>query len=884
MASKEDLEKLKVADLKKLCKDKGLIQGGTKAELVERLSSHADKEAAASSAPEKKEEAKASEEAPKEEAEEKPAEPAKAAAPKEEVKPAEKAVEVKKPEPKAPEPKAPEPKAPELEEPEEEQDEEEEKQELATKKRDPEADARRRRIEKRKKLKEKKKVVKAEESKDKPAQLPKGKGKGLVKGKGKGMLVPARVLTKKEEADDDIEVDYVMPDILEGSGMQDDEGFAAIVERFKKVEPEEKEKDEDEEEDKPRKRTRPKTSLLEEAEDSSDDEGKNTLSKKKRKVAGRVTLAELKTLVKRPDVVEVWDTTSEDPRLLVYLKAYRNTVNVPKHWSSKRKYMAGKRGVEKPPFKLPEFIEATGIAKIRQSILEKQAEKSLKGKSRDKAHPKMGKLDIDYQVLHDAFFKFAKPPKMSKHNDLYYEGKEYEAKMNNKKPGLLSAALKEALGMAEGSPPPWLINMQRYGPPPAYPNLKVPGLNAPIPQGAEYGYHPGGWGKPPVDEFGNPLYGDWRAPEDTPAAPEDTTLWGEVDEDYEEDDDDEVEGAEKGDGTATPMLGTATPLVGSGSATPVVSRGGMRSISGVSSITSGLETPGAGSRSKRGGIASVSGVSSASLTPTPQLFQVLEEQKARGAKGMVPSSHTYKMRSRTGGSTPMGGVGSSGTGTPLAGIGTPIAGIGTPHGISTPHGIGTPGNFGTRSAVGTHTPHGIGTPVGYGGVGTPHGYGTHTPHGIGTPAGGIGTPHVGGIATPIGGIATPIGGIATPIGGIATPIGGISTPIGGIATPIGGIATPMGGFATPVGGIATPTGIPGMPSGGMDTPGPVTMSLNVGEVETEGILTADIIRHQLKQHEDAAAKAKIAAGQKEVEPRKGPAREKKRKDKTKFKF
>ena len=36
----------------------------------------------------------------------------------------------------------------------------------------------------------------------------------------------------------------------------------------------------------------------------------------------------------------------------------------------------------------------------------------------------------------------------------------------------------------------------------------------------------------------------------------------------------------------------------------------------------------------------------------------------------------------------------------------------------------------------------------------------------------------------------------------------------------------------------------------------------------EGILTADIIRQQLKQHEEAAAKAKMAAGQREVEPRK----------------
>ena len=50
------------------------------------------------------------------------------------------------------------------------------------------------------------------------------------------------------------------------------------------------------------------------------------------------------------------------------------------------------------------------------------------------------------------------------------------------------------------APPPWLIHMQRWGPPPAYPNLRIPGLNAPIPVGAQWGFHPGGWGKPPVDE------------------------------------------------------------------------------------------------------------------------------------------------------------------------------------------------------------------------------------------------------------------------------------------------------------------------------------------------------------------------------------------------
>jgi hypothetical protein len=42
--------------------------------------------------------------------------------------------------------------------------------------------------------------------------------------------------------------------------------------------------------------------------------------------------------------------------------------------------------------------------------------------------------------------------------------------------------------------------MQRWGPSPAYPNLRIPGLNAPIPVGAQWGFHPGGWGKPPVDD------------------------------------------------------------------------------------------------------------------------------------------------------------------------------------------------------------------------------------------------------------------------------------------------------------------------------------------------------------------------------------------------
>jgi splicing factor 3B subunit 2 len=55
----------------------------------------------------------------------------------------------------------------------------------------------------------------------------------------------------------------------------------------------------------------------------------------------------------RPEVVESWDTTAPDPKLLVFLKAHRNTVPVPPHWSHKRRYLQGKRGLEKSHFNLP---------------------------------------------------------------------------------------------------------------------------------------------------------------------------------------------------------------------------------------------------------------------------------------------------------------------------------------------------------------------------------------------------------------------------------------------------------------------------------------------------------------------------------------------------
>ena len=207
--------------------------------------------------------------------------------------------------------------------------------------------------------------------------------------------------------------------------------------------------------------------------------------------------------VRRPDMVEAWDTTAKDPLFLMELKQVRNSVPVPRHWCQKRRYLQYKRGVHKIAFRLPDFIENTGISKTREYSTDRN--KSLKQKLRERMQPKMGKMDIDYQVLHDAFFKFQKKPKLTIHGDLYYEGKEYEIRMKGYKCGRLSPELRHALGIPENAPPPWLINMQRYGPPPAYPNLKIPGVNAPIPELGTGGY---GFGRLFTDEKGFTVYAD----------------------------------------------------------------------------------------------------------------------------------------------------------------------------------------------------------------------------------------------------------------------------------------------------------------------------------------------------------------------------------------
>nr|VZI24089.1 unnamed protein product [Spirometra erinaceieuropaei] len=410
------------------------------------------------------------------------------------------------------------------------------------------------------------------------------------------------------------------------------------------------------------------------------------LSKKKLKLLNRPSVASLKQAVSRPDVVEMWDVCACDPLLLVYLKSYRNTVPVPKHWCAKRKYLQGKRGFEKPPFRLPEFIARTGIMEMRQAITEKESDKSLKTKMREKIRPKMGKVDIDYQKLHDAFFKYQTRPKLTQHGDLYYEGKEFEVKLKEKKPGALSEELRNALGLPVGPnadryPPPWLIAMQRYGPPPSYPNIIIPGLNAPIPSGCAFGYHPGGWGKPPVDELGRPIYGDVFGnggniagvpPPPPTSGPVDVAeeqavgkqgFWGELesDEESEEEEEEEEEDEEDEEG------GPAAPEIPPGEVIQPIEKSvidlgglvtpasGLITPSGVSSVGAGLDTPNVSIELRKKTIEEAMERQSGFATPTGtglaagQLYRVLPERETNiQAPAMLGSTKLYDVTGVTG--------------------------------------------------------------------------------------------------------------------------------------------------------------------------------------------------------------------------------------------
>lgn len=207
------------------------------------------------------------------------------------------------------------------------------------------------------------------------------------------------------------------------------------------------------------------------------------LSKRQLKKLYSIPLYVLKSESKRPELIEWMDANAQDPRLFIYLKTKRNSVPVPSHWQSKKSFLSSKRGVERPPFELPDFIKATGILQMRDTNGGEE-ESTLKQRMRERIQPKVGQLDIDYNKLYDAFFKYQKKPMMLKFGELYTETTNnddliFKDKVSKMKVGRLSKRLRVALGMITedgkiiSKLPPWYNKLKQYGPPPSYPYMNI---------------------------------------------------------------------------------------------------------------------------------------------------------------------------------------------------------------------------------------------------------------------------------------------------------------------------------------------------------------------------------------------------------------------------
>lgn len=162
----------------------------------------------------------------------------------------------------------------------------------------------------------------------------------------------------------------------------------------------------------------------------------------------------------------------------------------------------------------------------------------------------------------------------------------------------------------------------------------MPGLNAPIPANSTFGYQTGGWGKPPVDEQGNPIYGDVFGEnviyEDSDLEVDKLTIWGDLDSEAEETSEEEEEEEEEPE--LQPEEPTEEPEEEETASVDESAVTGTMSVASgfASSLPSGLETPDAIDLRK------------ASDKAVKQLYTVLEQKHAHvDHTALVGSDHVY---------------------------------------------------------------------------------------------------------------------------------------------------------------------------------------------------------------------------------------------------
>ena len=182
------------------------------------------------------------------------------------------------------------------------------------------------------------------------------------------------------------------------------------------------------------------------------------------------------------EVVDEHDGNAVDPLFTVRMKLEPHTVPVPSHWKLQRTFLSRQADREEAVGIVPAEVAALGIEKIR----------ATKDK---KANPNQVAF-ISCFITGTPLQRKSYQVELSPVGDVFYERK-WRSKAHHT-PGVLSSRLRQALGIGPTAPPPWLYSMQAMRRlPPAYPDIRIPGLNAPIPAGGQWGQGEGQWGEPP---------------------------------------------------------------------------------------------------------------------------------------------------------------------------------------------------------------------------------------------------------------------------------------------------------------------------------------------------------------------------------------------------
>lgn len=216
------------------------------------------------------------------------------------------------------------------------------------------------------------------------------------------------------------------------------------------------------------------------------------LNKKERKRYGRkIALEQLKKIVPDSNLLEEEDIKCDDVVYYNKIKKIYGSVNVLKRWKYRSLFP---RNFKKSEYQLPSNVSKTGLDILRYNLIKFTEEKSERERFVDRLFPKIGKSVVNPEKLYDCFFKEQSFIPLLRYGDIF--DFSWEDEKRTCVPGMISQELKEALGMSENSPPPWLFKMQKMGIPPSYSDMKFPGVNSEIPPGCKYGYETMGWGKP----------------------------------------------------------------------------------------------------------------------------------------------------------------------------------------------------------------------------------------------------------------------------------------------------------------------------------------------------------------------------------------------------